>query len=115
VAEEDVTGGQDPAPHGRPPVGWTGRRAHLADTGVDLVDHDVNFFALDRLTVPDDAAATVSNIVNSELLFRGGIAAFIVVLIADVVVGRCTSSSSEPAGSCRCSPPGSGWCTRPLP
>jgi Domain of unknown function (DUF4386) len=45
-----------------------------------------NFFVLERLTVPDDAATTVSNIASSELLFRSGVAAFIIVLIADVVV-----------------------------
>jgi len=45
-----------------------------------------NFLVLSRLTARDDAAATVRNIANAEVLFRGGIAAFIVVLIADVVV-----------------------------
>jgi Domain of unknown function (DUF4386) len=45
-----------------------------------------NFLVLDRLTEPDDAAATVRNITDSEVLFRSGIAAFIIVLIADVVV-----------------------------
>jgi hypothetical protein len=42
--------------------------------------------ALDGPTEPTNAAATVGNIVNSEVLFRSGIAAFIIVLIADVVV-----------------------------
>src|SRR5262252_7211944 len=45
-----------------------------------------NFFVLTRPTDPHDAATTVSNIANSELLFRSGVAAFIVVFIADVVV-----------------------------
>jgi Domain of unknown function (DUF4386) len=44
------------------------------------------FLVLDRLIDPDDAATTVSNISNSALLFRGGVAALIIVLIADVVV-----------------------------
>jgi hypothetical protein len=35
---------------------------------------------------PDDAAATVRNIADSEVLFRTGIVAFIIVLIADAVV-----------------------------
>ncbi len=60
--------------------------AGLAYVVLNVLALFANFFALDRLTVPDDAAATVSNIVNSELLFRSGIAAFIIVLIADVVV-----------------------------
>src|SRR5262245_37482317 len=46
----------------------------------------VNFFVLGRLIDPHDAATTVSNIAQSELLFRSGVAAFIVVFIADVVV-----------------------------
>ena len=41
---------------------------------------------LDGPTEPDDPAATVENIVDSETLFRSGIAAFVIVLIADVVV-----------------------------
>jgi hypothetical protein len=41
---------------------------------------------LDEPTEPDNPAATVENIVNSEVLFRSGLAAFIIVLIADVVV-----------------------------
>jgi len=41
---------------------------------------------LDGPTEPDNPAATVENIVNSEVLFRSGIVAFIIVLIADVVV-----------------------------
>jgi hypothetical protein len=45
-----------------------------------------NFFVLERLTDPADAATTVSNIANSEILFRSGVAAFVVVYIGDVVV-----------------------------
>jgi hypothetical protein len=45
-----------------------------------------SFLVLGRLIEPDDPAATVSNIVHSETLLRIGVAAFIVVLIADVVV-----------------------------
>jgi hypothetical protein len=41
---------------------------------------------LDGPTEPDSPAATVDNIADSEALFRSGIAAFIIVLIADVVV-----------------------------
>jgi phosphoglycerol transferase MdoB-like AlkP superfamily enzyme len=45
-----------------------------------------DFLVLKRLTDPNDAAKTVSNIASSEVLFRGGVAAFIIVFIADVVV-----------------------------
>lgn len=44
------------------------------------------FFVLKGLTDPDNAAATVDNIANSKVLFRSGIAAFVVVLVADAVV-----------------------------
>jgi hypothetical protein len=45
-----------------------------------------NFLVLERLTVAGDPAATAHNIAGSELLFRGGVAAFTVVFIADAVV-----------------------------
>jgi Domain of unknown function (DUF4386) len=44
-----------------------------------------NFVVL-GLIEPNDAAATVRNIADSEALFRTGLVAFIIVLIADVVV-----------------------------
>lgn len=44
------------------------------------------FFARERLTEPGDAAATVSNIADSEALFRGGIVALMAVVVADAVV-----------------------------
>jgi hypothetical protein len=44
------------------------------------------FGALGTLVVPADATATFYNIVASEGLFRSGIAAFLVVIILDVVV-----------------------------
>jgi hypothetical protein len=46
-----------------------------------------NFFVSERLINPDDVAATVSNITNSELVFRSGIVAFMAVIVADVVAG----------------------------
>jgi Domain of unknown function (DUF4386) len=45
-----------------------------------------NFFILEGLVVPEDAAKTVSNIMANGMLFRLGIAGFIVVLICDVLV-----------------------------
>lgn len=60
--------------------------AGLAYAVLNVLALFANFFVLTRLTVPDDAAATVRNITGSELLFRGGIAAFVVVLMLDVVV-----------------------------
>lgn len=45
-----------------------------------------NFFVIERLIIPEDAATTANNIISNELLFRGGIASFIIVLILDVLV-----------------------------
>jgi hypothetical protein len=44
------------------------------------------FGVLDPLVVSGDATATFDNLVASEGLFRGGIAAFLVVIMLDVVV-----------------------------
>jgi hypothetical protein len=45
-----------------------------------------NFFVLETLIVPEDAAQTVSNIMANQMLFRFGMAGFFVVLICDVLV-----------------------------
>jgi hypothetical protein len=45
-----------------------------------------NFFVLQSLIVPGDAAITANNIMANELLFRLGICSFIIVAILDVVV-----------------------------
>jgi hypothetical protein len=45
-----------------------------------------NFFAIERLVVPGDAGTTTQNIMESEGLLRGGLAAFIVVFVLDVVI-----------------------------
>lgn len=45
-----------------------------------------NFFVIEGLIVPGDAAATVDNITGSEGLFRAGLVAFAVVFVVDVVI-----------------------------
>jgi Domain of unknown function (DUF4386) len=45
-----------------------------------------NFFVRVRLIEPDDAAATASNIMDSETLFRVGLVSFLIVFVLDVVV-----------------------------
>ncbi|AKB28901.1 hypothetical protein MSSIT_2182 [Methanosarcina siciliae T4/M] len=45
-----------------------------------------NFFVLQNLIVPEDAAATVNNIMVNEWQFRLGILGFIIMVIFDVVV-----------------------------
>jgi hypothetical protein len=46
-----------------------------------------NFIALEPLGVAGDAVATASGIAANEQVYRAGVAAFMVVLIADVIVG----------------------------
>jgi len=60
--------------------------AGLAYVAIIVLALFANFFVLERLTVADDAAATARNIANSQLLFRAAVVAFVIVLIADVVV-----------------------------
>ena len=60
--------------------------AGLAYAAIIVLALFANFLVLERLTDPDDAATTVRNITDSETLFRSGIVAFIIVLVADVVV-----------------------------
>ena len=65
------------------------RRAALIAGLAYVIITVLSLFAVsvfDGLTEADNPAATVDNIVNSEALFRSGLAAFIIVLIADVVV-----------------------------
>lgn len=45
-----------------------------------------NFFVLERLVDQDDAAATASNIAESETLFRFALVAFLVVFLLDVLI-----------------------------
>lgn len=45
-----------------------------------------NFFVREGLVVTGDAAATFDNIAESELLFRAGLVAFLIIFLLDVVV-----------------------------
>jgi Domain of unknown function (DUF4386) len=60
--------------------------AGLAYAAIIVLALFANFLVLDRLTDPNDAAATSRDIAGSEMLFRIGIVAFVIVLVADVVV-----------------------------
>lgn len=58
-----------------------------------------NFAVLEGLLVPDDAQATVSNILAHLTLFRVGIVAFLVVLVCDVLAAWSLFIFFEPADS----------------
>jgi Domain of unknown function (DUF4386) len=45
-----------------------------------------NFFVRERLIEPGDAAATASNILESEALFRLGLVSFLIVFVLDVAI-----------------------------
>jgi hypothetical protein len=53
---------------------------------IELLAPFAQFGVLQALVVPADATATVNNIIASEGLFRSGIAAFLIVIMQDVVV-----------------------------
>ena len=53
---------------------------------IALLTPFAQFGVLQALVVPADATATVNNIITSEGLFRSGIAAFLIVIVMDVVV-----------------------------
>jgi hypothetical protein len=62
------------------------RIAGLGYLGVFILGTLANSFALERIIVQGDPAATANNIMSSGLLFRMGIAGWMIVLICDVVV-----------------------------
>ncbi len=75
----------------RQPTADTSQRkvALTAATGLllmALLAPFARFGVLQNLVVPADAAATVENITASEGLFRAGIAAFLIVIMLDIVV-----------------------------
>jgi hypothetical protein len=45
-----------------------------------------NFFVFGNLIVPGDATTTTNNILSHELLFRGGMVSWVIVLICDIVI-----------------------------
>jgi hypothetical protein len=79
----------DPSRHQAAQAAIPQRRAALIAGLAYVIITVLSFFAISALdgpVEPDNPGATVGNIVDSEVLFRSGVAAFIIVLIADVVV-----------------------------
>lgn len=60
--------------------------AGLAYLAIFVLSIFANFFVRVRLIEPDDAAATVGNITDSETLFRVALVSFLIVFVLDVVV-----------------------------
>jgi hypothetical protein len=60
--------------------------AGLAYVAIIVLAGYANFFVLEGMVEADDAAATFDNIDGSEAQYRVGVAAFVLVFIADVVV-----------------------------
>ena len=60
--------------------------AGLAYALIIVLGGFVTFFVFGRVIRQDAAAAAVRTLVDSDVLFRGGLVGFVVVLIADVVV-----------------------------
>jgi hypothetical protein len=54
--------------------------------GIFVLALFANFFVRTRLIDPEDAAATANNILESEALFRSGVAAFTIVFALDLLI-----------------------------
>ena len=52
-----------------------------------------------KLIIPDDAARTVSNIVQNEMLFRIGIVSLMIIIICDIVVAWAFYYFMEPVNN----------------
>ena len=68
------------------PIQRTARIAGLLSIGIAVLAIFANFFVINGLIVAGDATKTASNITANDLLFRAGIAAFVVTLILDILV-----------------------------
>jgi hypothetical protein len=60
-----------------------------------------NFLVRQTMIDPTDAAATATNVSDSELLFRSGIAAFVVIFLVDVPVAWALYVVFRPGGALR--------------
>lgn len=77
----------------------TARIAGFAYLAIFVLAILANFFVFLPLGVKGDAAATAANIAAAEPMVRAGVAAFILVLIADIIVGWALYVVLKPAGA----------------
>ncbi|YCK40207.1 DUF4386 domain-containing protein [Actinomadura sp. ATCC 39365] len=71
-----------------------------------------NFIVVDALITPDDAGRTAGDLSGSELLFRWGIVALVLVAVLNVIVAGALLTLFEPAHrATACSPPSAKWCS----
>lgn len=76
----------------------TARVAGIGYLAIFVLAIAANFFVFMPMRAPGDAAATAANIAAAETLFRAGVAAFALVLIADLIVGWALFVVLRPAG-----------------
>ena len=67
--------------------------------GIFVLAIVANFFVLEPLGVRGDAAATAANIAAAEPAYRAAVAAFVAVLLIDLVVGWALYVALNPAGA----------------
>lgn len=77
---------RDPSPSDGIKPGQAARIAGCAYLGVFLLGIFANFFASEKLLVPGNAADTAKNLMEHTMLFRLGIAAWLVVIVLDLIV-----------------------------
>jgi len=79
-----------------------GRAAGIAGAGyliIFVLGLVTNFVVLGNLVAPGNAEATAANIASNQLLFRGGLASWLVVLIIDVVIAWALYEFLKPVNS----------------
>jgi hypothetical protein len=74
------------------------RLAGIAIVAIAALGLFFNFAVRENLVDPDDAAATFDDIAGNESLFRAGVAAFVVVVVLDVVASWAIYLSLRPVG-----------------
>lgn len=77
------------------------RWAGLGYIAIVVLAIGANFAVRNRLVVPDDAAATMSNIAENETIFRFGIGAFVAIALIDIGIAWALHVSLRATGQRR--------------